>query len=137
MQTEYFLRIKTFEKDEKSEIAILDKVKEMLGAEYYTKPGTYAFSASGGFSLEALLLSPVHARDKDGRFATSYAYRITDYALKHEDSYDLSKFLKSIEKTLEEKIPEIKVEGVWRVTATDVPVDWKIIREISEIFWGI
>jgi len=128
MKEEYFMQVKATVKDEKS--GMLDKIVETLGSltEYYTEPDMIAMSAGSGMCLEYLKLSPQKDIDKKTQEdITWYMFRITDFVDKQEE-ISLDGMLHRMELALEPKIGAVHLGGVYRVSATDVPWDFKMIK---------
>lgn len=127
MLTEYFMQVKLFEENETT--GLLEKIIVALDqkAEYYTEP-MFAFSAGCGFISGYLEIGPHIAKDKEsGRYATWYTYRITDYVDTLSEVWP--ELATKVESDLKSKIKDIKTGNFYRVTATDVPDYFKMIRK--------
>jgi len=135
MKEEYFMQVKTFEKEIQS--GFLEKIVIALDkkASYYTKKGLIAYSYSGAGYFDKLQLSPITQLDKEHkREATWYMFRITDF-VKTIPEVPFSKLCTYMIDKLDSKIEGLAskprhsgISVIYRVTATDAPQDYEIIR---------
>jgi hypothetical protein len=145
MKEEYFMQVMVYKDQECCDA--LEKIVEVIGegTEYYVQDKLVARSACGGM-LEYLKLSPQKDTDDLGMIATWYMFKITDFVYKqskkslHDLMTILDTKLKSEVKGLgimldfrtefeHEEITGVKLAGLYHVTATDVPINFKIIVE--------
>ncbi|MDP2907156.1 MAG: hypothetical protein Q8O03_04405 [Nanoarchaeota archaeon] len=129
MKREYFAQVGIHEKQSKE--TALSELEKILGIKPVLEEGLYAVSRCGGIMTERLSLSPsegtVEGGTEHGKKYSGYMFQITDLV----SSLGL-KDLSTIHSTIRQKIGSVegvKLFATYDVTATDVPVDYKIIQK--------